>query len=885
MDPEATDEVSRLFQQAADLEPAARAAFLDRACAGDTRLRDEVLSLLGHADHCPPYLQTGAFARRLPAPSYEIGKRIGSYRIAGVLGEGGMGIVLRAEQLEPIRREVAIKVVRLEAATREVVDRFASELRALAALSHPHIAHVHDAGTTDEGLPYLVMELVPGEPITDYCTRKRLSVDERLALFRQVCNAIQHAHRKAVIHRDLKRSNVLVADVDGRPVAKVIDFGIAKLVGDSGSTEVALTEAGRLVGTPEYMSPEQATLGLKGLDARTDVYSLGVLLYELLVGSRPFDGDAPDLLELLRRIREDEPAKPSSRADREVTRRLRGDLDWITLKALEKDPERRYATPADLEADIERHLAGEAVAAGPPTASYRLRKLAARHRVAALSGAVFLVSLVGFSVFAGVQARRANAEAAEQELMTRFLLSLFEAPDVVTRGGPNVRGTLEVSLEQVRTGLEDRPVLRARLLHAMGYAYRGLGLEREAVEPLEEARSALSALVGPADPQTLAAAESLAEAFRAGSQYAEAEPLFLEALRVREATSGANEIDTLRTAGRLGQLYKDWGQYDLAERYLERASRGFDEKRGRQDAESLSLRGFLAGTYLELAKFAETERLLVELVEAMPAVLGEGAVELTVAYYNLASARAELGRSSEAMDGLRRAIERGFPYVGSILQDPHLGSLHEAPGFSELERQARLNTQATWNRATARAGQELLLGRYESAERLALRALEGVRRVRRSGNHQNLIAPMLTVADARLRRGAYDEAEQILLERLATVQGNPKIDRSHEAETYQYLAQAHIGRRDWARARQAVELSVPVTVLRDKFAYWAYSRAEIAALDGDRAEALRYLDLAADRGFNDADWLAFDLAFVPLHADPEFRRIETVVRKRQLFLD
>jgi serine/threonine protein kinase/WD40 repeat protein len=337
--------------------------------------------------------------------------RIGPYRILTVLGQGGMGVVYLAEQEHPIRRKVALKVVKVGMDTREVVARFDTERQALALMSHPNIARVLDAGTSDEGRPYFVMEYVPGIPITDYCDRNRLSTRERLALFITVCQAVQHAHQKGIIHRDLKPSNVLVAIEDGRPVPKVIDFGIAKATHQRLTEQAVFTRHGVLIGTPEYMSPEQAEPGRLEVDTTTDIYSLGVMLYELLVGVLPFDADTlrkAAYAELVRIIQNEGPARPSlrvtglgahaldmaKRRDTDVPslrKQLRGDLDWIVLRALEKDRTRRYASASEFAADIERHLADEAVMASPPSAAYRVQKFVRRHRLG-VAAATFVVA-------------------------------------------------------------------------------------------------------------------------------------------------------------------------------------------------------------------------------------------------------------------------------------------------------------------------------------------------------------------------------------------------------------------------------------------------------------------------------------------------------------
>ena len=403
-----------------------------------------------------PTGQTGEPSLGVPAahltPSFgESPGRIGPYRIIRPLGQGGMGVVYLAEQTEPVRREVALKVLRTGVDMEMVVARFESERQALAVMEHPNITRVFDAGTTADGCPYFVMERVDGVPITEYATTHRLDTRQRVRLFLQVCRAVQHAHQKGIIHRDLKPSNVLVAEGDGEPVAKVIDFGIAKAVRPAaagpGAAAPALTLTGSALGTPAYMSPEQYAGSGLDVDTRTDIYALGVLLYELLVGVLPFDTRTHQGWALLAHQLTTEPPAPSARfreleakeqaALAELRRtdpgslqqELRGDLAWIVLKAMEKDRDRRYETAAAFAHDLERHLADEPVLAGPPSGAYRARKFVRRHRAGVAFTAALLLLLVGFSAAAAVQARRlarartiAERRQAQAEDLIGFML-------------------------------------------------------------------------------------------------------------------------------------------------------------------------------------------------------------------------------------------------------------------------------------------------------------------------------------------------------------------------------------------------------------------------------------------------------------------------------
>jgi len=655
-----SDRVAVIFAEAILLSAGERSGYLEHACWADGELRLRVERLLKAHDQVGDFLEQPA-PEAVPKAKAEAsigekpGDRIGRYKLLQQIGEGGCGVVYMAEQEEPVRRRIALKIIKAGMDTKSVMARFEAERQALALMDHPNIAKVFDAGATESGRPYFVMELVRGVQIMDYCDSKSLTTEERLILFVQVCQAVQHAHQKGIIHRDIKPSNILVTTTEGgSALPVVIDFGIAKATTNQPLTDKTLfTALEMLIGTPAYMSPEQADLSGVDVDTRTDVYSLGVLLYELLTGSPPFDGGSlrkAGLDEIRRAIRERDPARPSMRlstmasADLTATaqhhqslppaliRSVRGDLDWIVMKALEKDRRRRYETANGLAMDVQRYLANEPILARPPSKLYKLQMTVRRNKLLFIGMGVIalllVVSLIAVSASLARERRsrhEAEAASAKSQQVTKFLEDMLNgvAPSVALgRDTTTLRAILDQTAERVGKEMTNQPAVEAELRTLIGRLYRDIGNFDRAEEMNRAALTIDRKLFGPDSPEAAASLNDLGLALMAKNKPSEAERADEEALAIRRRLFGNENADAATSLNDLSAVYRQSGRLTEAEPMAREALEIRQKLFGKEHlevADSLRNLSIILG---DEGKWAESETMAREVLAIRLKLLG-----------------------------------------------------------------------------------------------------------------------------------------------------------------------------------------------------------------------------------------------------------------------
>jgi len=764
-----------VFEAALELPPGQREAFLMREAAGDQDLLQRVRALLHASENGSDFLTTIPASPPLPAIE-KPGDRIGRYKLLEQIGEGGCGIVYMAAQEEPLRRQVALKVIKLGMDTRQVIARFEAERQALALMDHPNIAKVYDAGATTTGRPFFVMELVRGLRITDYCNEKRLPTRKRLELFIQVCQAVQHAHQKGIIHRDLKPSNILVTVNDGVAVPKVIDFGIAKATsGERLTDKTVFTAFHQFMGTPAYMSPEQAELTSVDIDTRSDIYTLGVLLYELLTGQTPFDGKEllqAGLDEMRRTLREKEPTRPSTllstlTADRltataqlqgleppRLINLVRGDLDWIVLKCLEKDRVRRYETANALLMDIQRHLSNEPVTARPRSRLQDFQKTVRRHKVGFAATAAVMVALffglgiATWSLLKEKQARqRADTEAAKSVQIARFLEDMLRGIDPKAtreRDTTLLRDILRNTSTRVSQDLTNQPLVEAHLANTIGNIYAALG-DFENAEIM--ARNALALRQNGSASQATDLAEScfdLAHHLWSQGKLTEAERVARDGLRFATNSTGEKNALIAKSLAQLGVIVQDQGRLTEAEGLFRKSLVARKQLLGDNHPTVAQTLNKLSGVLALEGKVAEAEKVNREALKVLNWSSKPGSFPDDDSIYSRGLEFYDNGRLPEAETCFRQAValRRRNKHDLDVAISALASTLRRQQKFSEAELLYReclamreTNCPNAWYTfyTRLRLGATLMDQRnYDEAEPLLISGYEGMRQ-RESG--------------------------------------------------------------------------------------------------------------------------------------------------------
>lgn len=798
---------------------------------------------------------------------------IGPYHLLQMIAEGGMGQVWLAEQKQPVRRRVAVKLIKIGMDTREVVARFESERQALALMDHPAIAKVFDAGSTAEGRPYFVMEYVAGLPITDYCDRHKLSTRQRMELFILVCEGVQHAHQKAIIHRDLKPSNILVTEVDGKPVPRIIDFGVAKATAQQLNPGTMYTRVGAVVGTMGYMSPEQADSGGEDIDTRSDVYSLGVVLYELLVGALPIEFAKLAYDEVLRRLRESDAPKPSTRLKMlgdtstikaqnrgvdavALTRQLRGDADSIALKALEKDRKQRYASPSDLAADLGRYLRNEPVVAHPPSLRYRAGKYVRRHRLGVAFSAVTAMLLAGLAIAQTLQLREIRQQRDRGDRITEFMTNMFKVSDPSQAHGNDVRvrEILDKASSQALSGLDKDPQDQAQLMQVMGDVYKNLGLYPQAESLVSRALATRAQLLGEKNEDTLKSMYSMASLLQEQSRTAEGEKLARRTLELRSRTLGPEARGTVQSMSQLGLILNDEGRYPEAEAVDRKALEIATRKYGPKDTVTPSAASTLGVDLAYEGKYPAAEEQFRAALQMDRDNLGPDDPKTLAAGINLGAILLQQDKYPQAEEQMRGLVER----ERRVLGPDHPTTLLTMGNLGLVLSQEK---------------------RYAEAEQLFRETLV-IKRKKLGAEHRSTLVTAGNLADALREQKKYAEAEALTRETLSTERRTLGNDHSDTQFTVQALGQVLTAEGQYAEAerllREAYDTRLRVQGLdHTNTAEAAYNLAALYAVQGRKAEAIARLSSAVDHGLSakfDLD-LATDDDFKSLHGDPAFEAL------------